>query len=131
LATFKWPRKTKQPTFLTFPDIGDEDNRVIMIKAGKKRPVEVDASDMIKKLRAVEKPKRNNIGKRGKGIEAIRGIMQGNRPRYGVETVARYGWRTSTHSYRLFVSLYGQAHKKWGVPIRETLESFEFGVKYR
>ena len=59
-------------------------------------------------------------------------LLEGKRPRTpGLETVVRFAFRTSTHSYRIFVSFYGEAYKKWGGPIRRTLESWEFGLKFR
>ena len=126
LYTYKWP-KVKAPTFLTLPEITEE-NRKHFAGGRKKRPIEVRASDMIKKLKVVEKVKKpKTIGKRYKVIEPYRGIMTGNRPRFGHETIARFAWRTTNHSYRLFVTVGGDiAYTKWGEGIRATLESFRF-----
>ena len=134
IYTFKFPRKPegKNPTFLTLPDFSNEKARVAVVTGKKKRPVEVSKGDMVKKLKAIEKPKKNKIGKRGKGGEALRGILQGKRPRTaGLETVIRYAFRTPTHSYRVFVTFNGEGHKKWGPALRKTLESWEFGLKFK
>jgi len=134
LATYKWPKKlaTKGArTFLTMPYIGNEKARKVVFKEGKKRPVEMSASDM-RKAGFFEKVKRNNIGKKGKVSEAVRGVMQGKRPRLpGQETIIRFAFRGRAHSYRVFVSLWGEAHKKWGEALRRTLESWEFGLKFK
>ena len=71
------------------------------------------------------------IGKQGKGGEAMRGCLEGNRPRLGKETVFRYAWRSASHSYRLFVIFSRDGYKKYGQPIRETLESLEFVKKFK
>ena len=133
LFTWKWPRKPsgKSPTFLTVPDMDETKNRVGVITGKKKRPVEISQSDATKKLKFAEKPSKNKIGKKGKGNEAMRGILEGNRPRLGTETVLRYAWRSPTHSYRLFVIFGKEGYKKWGDSIRKTLESFEFGLKFK
>ncbi len=133
LATFKWPKpETKGvKTFLTFPYLGEEKARKVVVKDGKKRAVEMSSSDM-RKAGFFEKVKKNNIGKKGKVSEAVRGVMQGKRPRIpGMETVVRYAFRGRAHSYRIFVSLWGEAHKKWGPALRKTLESWEFGIKFK
>ena len=137
LATWKWPKKPQTKgakTFLTLPYMEEEKNRKVIFKAGKKRPVEVDASDMIKKLGFAQKVKKNNIGPKGKGGEAVRGSMVGKRPAGGFpgfETVYRFAFRNREHSYRIFVTFSGMAYKKWGEAIRLTLESIEFGKKFK
>ncbi len=135
LVTFKWPKKPMTKgikTFLTLPDFGDEKARKVVFKDGKKRPVEVDAADMMKKFKFVEKPKTKQIGKKGKVSEPVRGIMSGKRPRFpGYETIVRFAFRGRAHSYRVFVSFWGEAHKKWGDSLRKTLESWEFGIKFK
>ena len=135
LATWKWPKKPETKgakTFLTIPFMEDEKNRDVVFKADKKRPAEASFVDM-KKMGFVEKPKRNNIGKRGKASEAVRGCMSGKRPAGGFpdETVFRFAWRHREHSYRVFVTFAGEAYKKWGPAIRKTLESIEFDVKFK
>ncbi len=126
LYTYKW-NKAETPTFITLPDLTEE-NRKHFAGGKKKRPIEVRASDMIKKLKVVEKVKKpKTIGKRYKVVEPYRGIMTGNRPRFGRETIARFAWRTTNHSYRLFVTIGGDvAYAKWGKAIRSTLESMAF-----
>jgi len=133
LFTWKFPSKPegKNPTFLTVPDMDNEKNKVGVITGKKKRPVEINQSDATKKLKFAEKPKKNKIGKKGKGGEAMRGVLEGNRPRHGTETVLRYAWRSPTHSYRLFVIFGREGYKKWGKAVRKTLESFEFGLKFK
>ncbi len=135
LITYKWPKKPMTKgvkTFMTLPYFEDEKARRVVIKDGKKRPVEVDAADMIKKFGFCEKVKQKNIGKKGKVSEAVRGVMSGKRPRYpGHETIVRFAFRGRAHSYRVFVSFYGEATKKWGTALRKTLESWEFGLKFR
>ncbi len=134
LATFKWPKKPATKgvkTFVTLPHIGNEKARKVIFKEGKKRPVEMKASDM-RKAGFFEKVKKNNIGKKGKVSEAVRGVMQGKRPRLaGLETVVRFAFRGRAHSYRVFVILWGEGHKKWGPALRKTLESWEFGLKFK
>lgn len=136
LATWKWPKKPQTKgarTWLTIPYMEDEKNRKVVFKADKKRPVEVDASDMIKKLKFVEKVKKNNIGKKGKAGEAVRGCMSGKRPTGfpEPETMYRFAFRNREHSYRIFVGFYGRGYQKWGEPVRLTLESIEFGLKFK
>ena len=134
LATWKWPKKpaTKgAKTWLTIPYLDDEKNRKVVFKEGKKRPVEVSASDMIKKLKFVEKVKSNAIGKKGKAGEAVRGAMEGKRPRGYNEVMLRYAFRNREHSYRIFVGFYGKGYQKWGEALRATLESIEFGIKFK
>jgi len=135
LITYEWPRRpfTKgAKTFLTLPDFDDEKARRVVIADGKDRPIEVDAADMFKKLGFCEKVKDDQIGKKGKVSEAVRGIMSGRRPRLpGFETIVRFAWRGRAHSYRVFVSFWGEAHKKWGEALRNTLESWEFGLKFK
>lgn len=128
IATWKWPRKTENKTFLTFPDLADEDDKIVIFKEGEKREIEPKPSDF-EKWKAVEKPRVDNIGPKGKASEAMRGILRGNRERYGVETVLRFAWRYRMYSYRLIVTVYGKAHMKWGDALKATLESMEFGIK--
>lgn len=129
IATWKWPRRTARKTFVTFPDFADEDGKVVIFEADEKREIDPKPSDM-EKWKAVEKPRVDNIGPRGKASEAMRGILIGNRGGpIGVETVLRYAWRYRMHSYRLLVSVYGKAPLRWGDALRETLESLEFGIK--
>ncbi len=136
LATWKWPKKPETKgarTFLTVPYLDDEKNRKVVFKADKKRPAEASFGDM-KKMGFVEKPRRNNIGKRGKGTEAVRGCMEGKRPTGGFggpEVMLRFAWRSPSHSYRVFVVFAGEAYKKWGPAVRKTLESIEFGIKFK
>lgn len=132
IYTWKWPKKTKNGTFLTLPYMEVEKNRRGVVTGKKKRPIEIKPSDAIKKLKFAEKPKKNKIGKKGKGSEAVRGCLEGKRPRFpGQETVWRFAWRNKEHSYRLIISIYNKAYLKWGPSIREMLESFEFGVKFK
>jgi hypothetical protein len=135
LYTYKWPRRTATgaKTFLTLPDMEDEKAKLVVVEPDADRPIEVSVSDALKKLKFVDKPKVKNIGKRFKGSEPMRGALEGKRPRYaGSSTVFRYAWRSGKgYSYRLFVSFYGMAYKKWGAAIRETLESLEFGIKFK
>lgn len=134
IFTWKFPKKPegKNPTFLTVPYFENEKNRLYVVKGKQKRPVEVSKPEMTKKLKAVGKPKKNKIGKRGKGGEALRGVLQGKRPRtQGLETVIRYAFRSPSHSYRVFVIFTGEGYKKWGKAIRKTLESWELGVKFK
>lgn len=121
LYTFRWPRRIKAPTFITLPDLSDEERKVAA-KQGK-RPIDPKASDLMKRMKVVEKVKRNEIGDRYKVSEPYRGIMQGNRPRAGKETVLRFAWRTAFFSFRLIVTVGGDAYEKWGDAIRTTLES--------
>ena len=121
LFTFRWPKKVKAPTFITLPDLSD-DERKVAAKKGK-RPIDPKASDMMKKMKIVEKVKRNTIGKKYKVSEPYRGVLQGNRPRAGKETVLRFAWRTAFFSFRLIVTVGGKAYDKWGDAIRSTLES--------
>ena len=136
LARWKWPKKPQTKgakTFLTLPDMSVEKNRVVVFKADKKRPVEADASDMIKKFKFVEKVKKNNVGKKGKAGEAVRGVMSGKRPTGfpEPETMYRFAFRNREHSFRIFVGFYGKGYVKWGEALRLTLESIELGVKYK
>jgi hypothetical protein len=128
VATWKWPKRTERRTFVTLPDLGDEELKIVVFKADEKRPPDPSAGDM-EKWKAVEKPKQDTIGPRGKVSEAMRGLLIGNRPGFGVETIMRFGWRNRMHSYRLFVTVWGQGHVKYGDAIRNTLESLEFGLK--
>ncbi len=134
LSTYKWPRSPSTKgakTFLTLPDMSDEKTKRVVIKDGKKRPIEVDAADMFKKLGFCEKVK-GQIGKKGKVSEAVRGVMSGVRPRTpGEETIFRWAFRGRAHSYRVFVVLWGQGYMKWGDALRKTLESWEFGLKFK
>ena len=131
ISTWKWPRKPegKNPTFLVVPDMSDEKNHVTVFKPKQLRPKKVSQGEATKKLKFVEKPKKNNIGKKGKGGEALRGCLEGNREGGGMETVLRYAWRSPSHSYRLFVIFSRKGYLKFGDPIRKTLESFEFVKK--
>lgn len=121
LWTFRWPRKIKAPTFITLPDIS-EDARKLVAKE-KKRAIDPKASDIIKKMKISEKVKKKKMGAKFKVMEPWRGIIQGNRPRYGDETVLRFGWRTLHFSFRLIVTVGGQGNAKWGDAIRQTIES--------
>ena len=136
LATWKWPKKPQTKgakTWLTVPYMEDEKNRKVVFKDGKKRPVEVSASDMIKKLKFVEKVKKNALGKKGKAGEAVRGCMEGKRPTGfpEPEVMLRFAFRNREHSYRVFVGFYGKGYLKWGEAVRATLESIEFGIKFK
>lgn len=137
LATYKWPKKPQTKgarTFLTLPYMEDEKNRQVVFDPDDKRPIEVDISDMIKKFKFVEKPRRGNVGAKGKVSEPLRGSMSGKRPTggyTGFETVYRFAFRNREHSYRIFVVFYGMGYKKWGEAIRLTLESIEFGIKFK
>jgi hypothetical protein len=125
ISTWKWPKKTARKTFITFPDLADEEQKIVIFKDEEKRDPDPSPSDM-EKWRCVETPKVDFIGPKEKASEAMRGILRGNRERYGVETVMRFAWRRRVHSYRLIVTVYGLAHQKWGEALRETLESLEF-----
>lgn len=125
ISSWKWPRKTERKTFITFPDLGDEEQKIVVFKDGQKRDPDPSPSDM-EKWRCVETPKVDFIGPKEKASEAMRGILRGNRERYGTETVIRFAWRRRVHSYRLLVTVYGLAHQKWGEALRSTLESLEF-----
>ena len=135
LATYEWPRKPETKgavTFMTIPDLDDEKARQVVFKDDEKRPAEVSSSDMIKKFGFCEKVKKNNIGKKGKAIEAVRGCMSGkNALDSRIETVFRWAFRygASGNSYRVFVTFNGEGYRKWGPAIRKTLESWEFGIK--
>ncbi len=129
IHTWKWPRKTKNGTFLTLPYMEEEKKRKGVITGRKKRPVEITPSEA-RKMGFIEKVK-GKIGKKGKASEAMRGCLEGKRPRYpGQETLWRFAWRNREHSYRLIVTIYNKAYLKWGASIREMLESWEFGVKF-
>ncbi len=121
LWTFRWPKRMKAPTFITLPDLSD-DARKIVSKKGK-RPIAPKASDMIKKMKFIQKVKDKQLGKKYRVGEPYRGVLQGNRPRAGKETVLRFAWRTAFFSFRLIVTVGGQAYDKWGDAIRSTLES--------
>ena len=132
IFTYRWPKRPegKNPTFLTLPDLADEKGRIGVITGKRKRPVAISSSDATK-MRFVERPTRRSLGKKGTGREARRGCLDGIRSSGGKETVLRYAWRSSTHSYRLFVVFTDDGYRKYGSAIRKTLESFEFGIKFK
>ena len=132
IFTYRWPKRPegKNPTFLTLPDLADEKGRIGVITGKRKRPVAISSSDATK-MRFVERPTRRSLGKKGTGREARRGCLEGIRSSGGKETVLRYAWRSSTHSYRLFVVFTDDGYRKYGSAIRKTLESFEFGIKFK
>ncbi len=125
IARYKWPKPSKR-TFITLPHYDRPDDRIVVFD-GKKKKRDPDAStgDVMKRLKVVEKVKRGFIGKRFKASEAFRGNMQGNRERAGMEWTSRFAWRTPKHSFRLIVSMTRDAYKKYGEPLRQTMESFE------
>lgn len=82
---------------------------------------------MLGRFKCVEKPRRSLIGKRGDTSEALRGCLQGNRDRRGIETEVRFAWRRPDASYLLSVVVSGRGYERWGAAIRATLESLELG----
>ena len=123
IARYKWP-KIKARTFITLPYYDREEDRIVVFDGKrKKRDPEASTGDIMKRLQFVEKVKRGYIGKKFKASEAFRGVMQGNRERAGTEWTARFAWRTPAYSFRLIVSLTRDAYKKYGEPLRSTLES--------
>lgn len=132
IFTWKWPRKTSTGSFLTLPRMEDAGARRDVITGKQKRPVVIRASEALRKMKFVEKPKQKKLGRGGKVTEAMRGCLEGRRLGIpGQETVFRFAWRDREHSYRLLVTVYGQAYVKWGSSIRALLESLECNVKFR
>ncbi len=126
IYSYKWPKKTRNRSMLTFPQIEIEKNKITVIKDGKKRPIDPKSSDIFKKLRFAEKAKNNYVGKGRKVSEAFRGVLHGNFPGQGQHYVAKFGFRTSYHTYRVYVGIWKDGYKNWGEAIRSTLESMEF-----
>ncbi len=81
----------------------------------------------MRRAKCIEKVTRRQIGKKGKVKAAWRGCLQATNEKKQLVTELRFGWRTDSHTYLLFVTLKGDAHIKWGEALRATLESIEFG----
>ncbi len=127
IHTWTFPRRT----FLTLPRMEEAKWRKGVITGARERPVVISLSDAMKRLAFVEKPKSRRLGA-GRVSEAYRGGLEGRRNGIpGQETVFRFAWRDKAHTYRLLVTMYGQAYVKWGSSIRAMLESFEIGVRAR
>ncbi len=126
IYSYKWPKKTRHKTLLTFPEIENEKNKITVVKEDGKRPIDPKSSDIMKKMKFAQKVKSNKVGPKVKVSEAYRGVLHGNYPGQGQHYVAKFGFRTAFHTYRVYVGIWKEGYKNWGEAIRSTLESMEF-----
>lgn len=135
ISTFAWPAPgtSKNPTFLTLPDLGDASKRVKVLgaggKTGRKQLDDKEATRLIKKTKCCGPAKMRLLGTKGRVSSVVRGILHGTNEEGTSETMVRVAWRSKTHTYMVFLVVTGEGWKKWGDALRATLESIEFGVK--
>lgn len=118
--TFPWPKQKPGATFLTVPDLEKPE---VLLAADKKRPAELDESDLLKKLKIAEEAK-GTVGEQ-KVSEAYRAVIRGNRKDVGPEVTLRFAWRTPKFTYMLSATVGREGAKKYGALLKTLLESFE------
>jgi hypothetical protein len=117
LSTYAWDRRAE---FLSLPQFGSE--TVLAAEPSRRPPSDATPGDLLK-VGYGDKVK-GKIG-RVRLVEAWRGCLAANRPRYGPERVLRFGWNTNTHTFMLYVTVYRDGLARWQKPIQELLDSFE------
>ena len=122
---YKWPRKGP---FLTMPLLDEANQEVVFDEEKKKRVEKPSIPEIIKKLKIVQRVKKAKIGEH-KASEAYRGVLQGLQANVGRVVTLRFAWRGKAHSFRLNVVLARDGDKKFGEPMRKTLESIKIYKK--
>lgn len=121
LETFPWPRQKPNGTFLTLPDLSKPE---VLVAADKKRPVDLDEGDLLKKPRVAEEAK-GTLGDQ-RVSEAYRANLRGNRKDAGGhEVTMRFAWRTPKYTYMLSATIGRDGEKRFAPLLRTVLESFE------
>lgn len=123
--TYDWPKKTPNSTFITLPEIKEE-NGDVFLKGDARRPdpEDVGYNEMIKRWKVSEKVKKGFMGdKKEKSIETYRTNMRALRPGVGREFEMRLGFRSLRQTFRILVTMTNDADVHFGEAIRSTLES--------
>ena len=121
---FAWPKKGP---YLTLPELVDENREVLFDGKKKKRVLKPSQSEIVKKLKIVQKMKAR-VGDEKTG-QAYRGNLQGLMGGVGKVTTMRFYWSGKTHTYKIFLTIARDGYLKYGDAVRKTLESIHIYKK--